>query len=131
MRTDPDLFKMLEKIITIWYKKIELVLEEANLVRAESDSWGPRHELDYWRSLLTKFNTIMDFLESESVGLFLKAVEPSRSIYVLVSFLFLVFFHHVYHKFDLERNGSRFPSEQKLHEMKRKTMCSIWMNLTN
>lgn len=90
MRNDPELFKAVEKIVGTWYKKIEHVLEEADLVRAESDSVGPRAELDYWRSLLTKFNTIMEFLESETVNHFLKAVEASRSPYVLVRF-FLVF----------------------------------------
>lgn len=51
---------LVEEVVKVWMKQIELVLAESEQIRREADNIGPRAELDYWKKRTSKFNYLLD-----------------------------------------------------------------------
>lgn len=55
------------------------MLVEAGQIRKEKDDIGPIAELEYWRKLLTKFMSVVEFIKSEKMKMCLQCMRWSRS----------------------------------------------------
>ncbi len=53
-----------EDLMASWLKQIEQVLTESEQIRREADDIGPSAELNYWKSRMAKFNTLLEQIKS-------------------------------------------------------------------
>ena len=44
----------------VWIKQIDQVLTESEQIRREADDIGPGAELNYWKTRMAKFNTLVN-----------------------------------------------------------------------
>uniref|UniRef100_UPI0037E892BB dynein axonemal heavy chain 8-like n=1 Tax=Semicossyphus pulcher TaxID=241346 RepID=UPI0037E892BB len=58
-----DLVHRLEEILMQWYKQIEQVLTESDQLRKGVDSSGPLSELEHWKKMSLKFNSIINHIK--------------------------------------------------------------------
>ncbi|XP_041836758.1 dynein heavy chain 8, axonemal-like [Melanotaenia boesemani] len=59
-----DTVKRLEEILKHWCKQIEQVLIESDLLREEGGSVGPLSELEHWKRMFLRFNSILSHIKS-------------------------------------------------------------------
>ncbi|XP_040553568.1 dynein axonemal heavy chain 8 isoform X1 [Gallus gallus] len=57
---NPDMIHHLEEVLMIWHKQIERVLIESQQMRKEADNSGPLTELEHWKCMSAKFNSIIE-----------------------------------------------------------------------
>ncbi|XP_057271369.1 dynein axonemal heavy chain 8 isoform X1 [Pezoporus wallicus] len=57
---NPDEVHQLEEVLMIWYRQIEQVLIESKQMRREADNSGPLTELQHWKSMSAKLNSIIE-----------------------------------------------------------------------
>ncbi|XP_076601065.1 dynein axonemal heavy chain 8-like [Chaetodon auriga] len=58
-----DTVHRLEEILMQWYKQIEQVLIESEQLRKEVDSAGPLSELEHWKKMSFRFNSIISHIK--------------------------------------------------------------------
>ncbi|XP_065810510.1 dynein axonemal heavy chain 8 [Labrus bergylta] len=60
--TDNDLVERLEGILRPWYKQIEQILIESDSQSKVADAEGPLAELEHWKKMSIKFNSIINHI---------------------------------------------------------------------
>ncbi|EDS37982.1 ciliary dynein heavy chain 5 [Culex quinquefasciatus] len=68
-----------ERAFARWMRKIEYALTQGNQIRRDPYDVGPLHELEYWRSMLTKYTSIAEFIESQPFLRYQYCLKLSRS----------------------------------------------------
>ncbi|XP_078119766.1 dynein axonemal heavy chain 8-like [Sander vitreus] len=61
--SNSDMVHRLEEILMQWYKKIEQVLIESDQLRKGVDSAGPLSELEHWKKMSLRFNSIINHIK--------------------------------------------------------------------
>ncbi|XP_030752815.1 dynein heavy chain 8, axonemal [Sitophilus oryzae] len=61
-----------ESQVRIWNKLIERCLVQYQQVRSENEFVGPNVEVEYWRRQLTRFTSIVEFVDTERCNYFIK-----------------------------------------------------------
>jgi dynein heavy chain len=62
--TDPEVLTHYEYVLEEWCKQMEKLVTESDTGRKESEDAGPNTELDYWKTRLSKFNSITEQLKT-------------------------------------------------------------------
>jgi dynein heavy chain len=70
---------IIEELVKIWMRQIEIVLAESEQIRREADNIGPRAELDYWKKRTSKFNYLLDQVKSHEVKAALGVLHAAKS----------------------------------------------------
>ncbi|XP_051284477.1 dynein axonemal heavy chain 8-like [Dicentrarchus labrax] len=58
-----EMVQSLEEILMQWYKQIEQVLIESDQLRKGDDSAGPLSELEHWKKMSSRFNSIINHIK--------------------------------------------------------------------
>ncbi|RXM37302.1 Dynein heavy chain 8, axonemal [Acipenser ruthenus] len=77
--SDVDMIDQLEEVLMMWYKQIEQVLTESDQMRKEADASGPLTELDHWKRMSAKFNSIIEHIKGHDCKTVIHALNISRS----------------------------------------------------
>ncbi|XP_075060558.1 dynein axonemal heavy chain 8 [Mixophyes fleayi] len=76
---NPEMVTKCERALMMWYKQIEQVLSESDQVRKESGYPGPLSELEYWKRMLVKFNSIIEQIKRQNCKAVITVLNISRS----------------------------------------------------
>ncbi|XP_041950591.1 dynein heavy chain 8, axonemal-like [Alosa sapidissima] len=76
---DMDMVYQLEEVLMMWYKEIEQVLTESDQMRKEADASGPLTELEHWKRMSAKFNSIIEHIKSPECKAVINVLNISRS----------------------------------------------------
>ncbi|XP_071944820.1 dynein axonemal heavy chain 8-like [Antedon mediterranea] len=76
---NPDSVAILEDLVHHWCKEIEQVLTESEQMRKEADDTGPLAELEHWRLLMARFNSIMDQIKSKHCKMVISTLNAAKS----------------------------------------------------
>lgn len=68
-----------EAAFNIWLKQIKSVISQGNQLASFTSECGPLSELQHWRHMLTKFNNVLEFTDSQAFQNYLKCLKLSRS----------------------------------------------------
>lgn len=68
-----------EKTFSVWMKQIKIVVVQGNQIVYDGPDAGPQKELEHWRNLLTRFNYVIEFIESKPFRHHKKCLKLSRS----------------------------------------------------
>uniref|UniRef100_A0A8B9SXA0 Dynein heavy chain 5, axonemal n=1 Tax=Anas platyrhynchos TaxID=8839 RepID=A0A8B9SXA0_ANAPL len=63
----------------IWIKQIRQVLVESEQMRRETGDIGPSAELEYWKSRMSSFNSLLDEIKSSRVKKIISILQAARS----------------------------------------------------
>uniref|UniRef100_A0A674HKF3 Dynein axonemal heavy chain 5 n=1 Tax=Taeniopygia guttata TaxID=59729 RepID=A0A674HKF3_TAEGU len=74
-----EVTEKLEDVVMIWTKQIRQVLVESEQIRKEADDVGPAAELEYWRSRMSSFNSLLDEIKSSRVKKIISILHAARS----------------------------------------------------
>ncbi|NXI58430.1 DYH8 protein, partial [Chloroceryle aenea] len=74
-----EVVQKLEEVIMIWIKQIRLVLVESEQIRREADDLGPSSELEYWKTRMSSFNSLLDEIKSSRVKKIISILQAARS----------------------------------------------------
>ncbi|XP_069476735.1 dynein axonemal heavy chain 5-like [Ambystoma mexicanum] len=74
-----EVIEKLEGALMVWIKQIEQVLVESEQMRKEADDIGPLAELEYWKSRMASFNSLLDELKSPKVKKVLSILQAAKS----------------------------------------------------
>uniref|UniRef100_A0A8C3GE33 Dynein axonemal heavy chain 5 n=1 Tax=Cairina moschata TaxID=8855 RepID=A0A8C3GE33_CAIMO len=74
-----EVTEKLEEALTIWIKQIRQVLVESEQMRRETGDIGPSAELEYWKSRMSKFNSLLDEIKSSRVKKIISILQAARS----------------------------------------------------
>ncbi|OWK63012.1 Dynein heavy chain 5, axonemal [Lonchura striata] len=74
-----EITEKLEEVVMIWTKQIRQVLVESEQIRKETDDVGPAAELEYWRSRMSSFNSLLDEIKSSRVKKIISILRTARS----------------------------------------------------
>ncbi|XP_047444882.1 dynein axonemal heavy chain 8-like [Mugil cephalus] len=74
-----DMVHRLEEILTQWCKQIEQVLLESDQLRKEVDCAGPLSELEHWKRMSLRFNSIINHIKSPECKAVVMVLHISRS----------------------------------------------------
>ncbi|XP_034777649.2 dynein axonemal heavy chain 8-like [Acipenser ruthenus] len=87
--SDVDMIDQLEEVLMMWYKQIEQVLTESDQMRKEADASGPLTELDHWKRMSAKFNSIIEHINGHDCKTVIHALNISRSKTLKLLLLFV------------------------------------------
>ncbi|KAJ8009361.1 hypothetical protein DPEC_G00088090 [Dallia pectoralis] len=76
---DVDMVYQLEKALMMWCKQIEQVLTECDQIRKEADSSGPLTELEHWKRMSAKFNSIIEHIKGTECKALVSVLHINRS----------------------------------------------------
>ncbi|KAI4895809.1 hypothetical protein NFI96_021985 [Prochilodus magdalenae] len=76
---DADMVHKLEEVLMTWYKQIEQVLTESEQLRREADTSGPLTELQHWKKMSAKFNSIVEHIKGAECKAVLNVLNINRS----------------------------------------------------
>ncbi|XP_068458453.1 dynein axonemal heavy chain 8-like [Clinocottus analis] len=76
---DFDMVHRLEEVLMQWYKQIEKVLIESDQLRKEDDSAGPLSELEHWKKMSLRFNSIINHIKNPECKAVVMVLHISRS----------------------------------------------------
>ena len=62
--TNSETVEAAEMCTQVWCKEIELILTQSEQMRRESDSVGPRAELEHWKKRMAKFDSLTTCVKS-------------------------------------------------------------------
>ena len=62
--TNSETVEAAEMCTKVWCKEIELILTQSEQMRKESDSVGPRAELEHWKKRMAKFDSLTTCVKS-------------------------------------------------------------------
>ncbi|NXY83115.1 DYH8 protein, partial [Alcedo cyanopectus] len=74
-----EVTQKLEEVIMIWIKQIRQVLVESEQIRREADDLGPSSELEYWKTRMSSFNSLLDEIKSSRVKKIISILQVARS----------------------------------------------------
>ncbi|NXK57833.1 DYH5 protein, partial [Sylvietta virens] len=74
-----ELTEKLEEVVMIWTKQIRQILVESEQIRREVDDVGPSAELEYWKSRMSSFNSLLDEIRSSRVKKIISILQAARS----------------------------------------------------
>ncbi|XP_034008681.1 dynein heavy chain 8, axonemal-like [Trematomus bernacchii] len=74
-----DMVHRLEEILMQWYKQIEKVLIETDQLRKGVDSAGPLSELEYWKKMSLRFNSIINHIKGPECKAVMMVLHISHS----------------------------------------------------
>jgi dynein heavy chain len=57
---EPKTVEQLEALLQEWCQQLEQVIAESEQMRKEADNVGPRAELEHWKSVMARFNGVLD-----------------------------------------------------------------------
>lgn len=83
----PEKVAEVERSFNIWMKKIENAMVQGHQIRQNTEEIGPANELEYWRSMMTKYNNIVEFSNSKPFLNYLRCLKLSRSKLIKVATL--------------------------------------------
>nr|XP_014354016.1 PREDICTED: uncharacterized protein LOC106706922 [Latimeria chalumnae] len=69
----------LEEVLLMWYKQIEQVLTESEQMRKEADDSGPLTELEHWKRMSAKFNSIIEQIKGPNCRAVVNTLNANRS----------------------------------------------------
>uniref|UniRef100_F6PHB9 AAA+ ATPase domain-containing protein n=1 Tax=Ciona intestinalis TaxID=7719 RepID=F6PHB9_CIOIN len=76
---DPDIVSKLEELVSGWRKQIEQVLAESEQMRKEADDTGPLAELEHWRFLMSKFNSLLEHIKGSRCKAAINTLHAAKS----------------------------------------------------
>uniref|UniRef100_A0A8C8CZV8 AAA+ ATPase domain-containing protein n=1 Tax=Oncorhynchus tshawytscha TaxID=74940 RepID=A0A8C8CZV8_ONCTS len=76
---DVDMVHQLEEALMMWYKQIEQVLTESDQMRKEADASGPLTELEHWKRMSAKFNSIIEHIKGPECKAVVNVLNINRS----------------------------------------------------
>ncbi|KAM6954364.1 dynein axonemal heavy chain 8-like [Aplochiton taeniatus] len=76
---DIDMVHQLEEVLMMWYKQIEQVLTESDQMRKEADASGPLTELEHWKRMSAKFNSIIEHIKGAECKAVVNVLNINRS----------------------------------------------------
>lgn len=76
---DREKVYMAERAFAWWMRQIQFALTQGDQIRRDPYDVGPLHELEYWRSMLTKYTSIAEFIESRPFVGYYTCLKLSRS----------------------------------------------------
>ncbi|XP_022239106.1 dynein heavy chain 8, axonemal-like [Limulus polyphemus] len=79
LATNPQKLAIIEELVLIWSKQIELVLAESEQMRKEADDTGPLAELEHWRHLVAKFSSIMEQINGHDCKMVIHTLVAAKS----------------------------------------------------
>ncbi|XP_058453053.1 dynein axonemal heavy chain 8 [Malaya genurostris] len=68
-----------ERSFARWMRQVQFALTQGDQIRRDPYDVGPLHELEYWRSMLTKYTSIAEFIESRPFLNYQHCLKLSRS----------------------------------------------------
>ncbi|XP_032037004.1 dynein heavy chain 5, axonemal-like [Aythya fuligula] len=74
-----EVTEKLEEALMIWIKQIRQVLVESEQMRRETGDIGPSAELEYWKSRMSSFNSLLDEIKSSRVKKIISILQAARS----------------------------------------------------
>ncbi|KAM7379582.1 hypothetical protein PAMP_005128 [Pampus punctatissimus] len=74
-----DMVHRLEEILMRWYKQIEQVLIESDQLRKGVDSAGPLSELEHWKRVSLRFNSIISHIKGQQCKTVVMVLHISHS----------------------------------------------------
>ncbi|XP_062377845.1 dynein axonemal heavy chain 5 [Sardina pilchardus] len=77
--SNSELVERVEAVLVCWARQIELVLAESEQMRKEADDIGPAAELEYWKSRMTTFNSLLDEIKRPQVKKVLGLLQVAKS----------------------------------------------------
>ncbi|XP_072136268.1 dynein axonemal heavy chain 8-like [Mobula birostris] len=77
--SNPELILQVENLLLQWYNQLEQVLEQSNQVRKEAENSGPLTELEYWKCMSAKFNSIIEQLRGQNCRAVINVLKASYS----------------------------------------------------
>ena len=77
--SNTEALNIVEEVVRLWMKQIELVLAESEQIRREADNIGPRAELEYWKKRTSKFNYLLDQVKGHEVKAALGVLNAAKS----------------------------------------------------
>ncbi|XP_050311595.1 dynein axonemal heavy chain 8 [Anthonomus grandis grandis] len=78
MYFNSEFTQRIESQVRVWHKLIERCLVQYNQIRRENEFVGPNVEVEYWRRQLTRFTSIVDFLEKDDSHIFINFLTAKR-----------------------------------------------------
>lgn len=76
---EPDTVSALEELVSDWCKQIEQVLAESAQMRKEADDTGPLAELEHWRFLMAKFNSLLEHIKGKQCRAAISTLHAAKS----------------------------------------------------
>uniref|UniRef100_H2YUI8 AAA+ ATPase domain-containing protein n=1 Tax=Ciona savignyi TaxID=51511 RepID=H2YUI8_CIOSA len=76
---DPETVLKLEELVSGWRKQIEQVLAESEQMRKEADDTGPLAELEHWRFLMSKFNSLLEHIKGSRCKAAINTLHAAKS----------------------------------------------------
>ncbi|NXA84676.1 DYH5 protein, partial [Thryothorus ludovicianus] len=74
-----EVTEKLEEVVMVWTKQIGQILVESEQIRREADDVGPSAELEYWKSRMSSFNSLLDEIKSSRVKKIISVLQAARS----------------------------------------------------
>ncbi|NXX80634.1 DYH5 protein, partial [Urocolius indicus] len=74
-----EVTEKLEEVVMIWIKQIRQILVESEQIRREVDDTGPSAELEYWKTRMSSFNSLLDEIKSSKVKKIISILQVARS----------------------------------------------------
>ena len=82
---NPETVEAAEEATLVWCKEIELILTQSEQMRKESDSVGPRAELEHWKKRMAKFDSLTSCVKSPQCRAVISVLVASKSKVLQVS----------------------------------------------
>uniref|UniRef100_A0A8B9H9C9 AAA+ ATPase domain-containing protein n=1 Tax=Astyanax mexicanus TaxID=7994 RepID=A0A8B9H9C9_ASTMX len=77
--SNSELVEGLEAVLLRWVKQIEQVLAESEQLRKEADDIGPSEELQYWKSRMSTFNSLLEEIKKPHVRKVIGVLQVAKS----------------------------------------------------
>ncbi|NWS41891.1 DYH5 protein, partial [Probosciger aterrimus] len=74
-----EVAEKLEEVVMIWIKQLRQVIVESEQMRRETDDIGPSAELEYWKTRMSSFNSLLDEIRSSRVKKIISILQAARS----------------------------------------------------
>ena len=63
----------------MWCRQLEKILAESERMRKEADDTGPRAELDHWRQMSSRFNSLVEQIKDNRCRMAINILHISKS----------------------------------------------------
>ncbi|XP_067841426.1 dynein axonemal heavy chain 8-like [Heptranchias perlo] len=77
--SNPEMILKLENLLLMWHNQLEQVLEQSHQVRKEAENSGPLTELEHWKCMSAKFNSIIEQLKGQHCKAVINVLNASHS----------------------------------------------------
>ena len=84
---NPDMVEAAEACTLTWCKEVEQILTKSEQMRRESDSVGPRAELEHWKKRMAKFDSLTTSIKSPQCRAVINILVAAKSKVLQVSLL--------------------------------------------